>query len=505
MFKYALNIRGLALAFCGLFLFSCAYDPNDQSPEEIIDNDLQSLYVEADLTELTLEDAIMLALENNLDAKIAEQDYVVSLSDADLQKLNALPTITAKQEFIGRSNPGASSSFSVLTGARSLEPSISTDQYRWVSLLEMNWNVLDSAINIYRSKSAYDQAVIAQERYRKVRQNIIMDLYSVYWKLVAYQMLESSIADALVASDEKLEVLEYAEGYGDMSYNMIGELRKQITGKRKRLMDLQREKELAELQFKALLSIPPDREITLAYDEAKFEDSALDAGGGDFDALVKKALMQRPEIREELLNLKISERNVNAEILQTLPGLNVILGLNYDENSYLEDASWLSLTSGITQSITKLLTLPARREKAENEVDFANIKRKALVAAVISQVHIARIMLDKSYEALEEERRSFDFASKVANRRSLLREGGLVSGWEDINSQLQYEIEKIEYYNTLVDVHAAQARLINSVGHDLENVLDLMLRDHAVEDDPFEEVDTDNSETRVMHEHDSIQ
>ena len=98
-----------------------------QDFSDLISKDYENIYVAESPSTITLDQALNLALENNLDAKIAERDYFVSLSDADLQKLNALPSIVAKSEFITRSNVGASSSISAETGVQSLEPSISTD------------------------------------------------------------------------------------------------------------------------------------------------------------------------------------------------------------------------------------------------------------------------------------------------------------------------------------------------------------------------------------------
>lgn len=466
----SLSIVGrVILLSCACFLPSCQHSSN-RTAEEIIQADYEQLYADVDVAEIDLEQAITLALKHNLDAQIAEQDYAVSLSDAKLQKMNALPSIIAKREFITRSNSGAASSFSVITGARSLEPSISTEQSRWVSLLEMNWDLLDSAINIYRSKSAVDRAVVAQERYRKVQQNIIMDSYSVFWKLAALQKIEASLQAALDASNEKLEVLNYAESNGDISFDTIRTTRRQIIEKRLRLLDVQKEAQLAELQFKALLSLPPEKDIKLVYDNAAFEQVPDELEGKNFDAMVRSALYQRPEIREELLNLKISERNVNLEILQTFPGLNIILAANEDENIFLEDSTWISLTAGITQSITKLLTLPARLEKAESELEFANAKRRALLAAVISQVYISKVVYNQAQQSYAEEKRAFGLSEKYMDRHALLKESGLVSGLEEANNRLEHEVEQVQYYTRLVELHAAHARLMNSLGYDLINL-----------------------------------
>lgn len=464
-----------------LFLVCCARDGGHDF-SDIISEDYENLYAHDVPSNITLEQAISMALESNLDAQIAQRDYVVSLSDAQLQKLNALPTITAKREFITRSNDGASSSISAQTGVQSLEPSISTDKSRWTSTLEANWDVLDSAISLYRSKSAVDRAVIAEERYRKVRQNVIMDTYSAFWRLASLQMLSAHSEDLLEQSQQLLDELETVKSSGDVPYGEILSRQQEILSKRKRLLALDREEAFAALELKALLSISPESELSLKYDPKLFANRRVLKAHHDANEYVKTALLKRPEIREEVLNLKISERNLNAEILQTFPGLNILVTGNQDENSFLDDNQWISLTAGITQSITRLLTLPARYDKAEKEIELANSRRKALVAAVVSQVNISNVAYIEANKALLEEKKSFDLSRIDRTQNEILRENGLLSGMADMNNRLEHEISRIDFYQRVTDLHVAYARLMNSIGYDLEDYFGLKIDDPSVQE-----------------------
>ena len=97
--KYTLAdmfLKKLSVVICFL-LVACAPSPNDAN-FQVIENDRSGLYTALESSVFTLERAVSVALEDNLDAKIAEQDLVVSLSDVDLQKFNSLPTITAKRQ-----------------------------------------------------------------------------------------------------------------------------------------------------------------------------------------------------------------------------------------------------------------------------------------------------------------------------------------------------------------------------------------------------------------------
>ena len=56
---------------------------------------------------------------------------------------------------------------------------------RGVLMLLVNWELMDAAINIYRSRSTEDQSKIAAERLRRVQQNVILDIFG----LLAFSIL----------------------------------------------------------------------------------------------------------------------------------------------------------------------------------------------------------------------------------------------------------------------------------------------------------------------------
>ena len=462
-----LVLPATALLVCGCTGSSALNESKEFS--QIIKQDRADIYALQQVSALTIEDAITRALEYNLDARIAEQDYLVSLEDAELQKLNSLPTITAKRSFITRNNEAASSSISALTGVQSLEPSISTDQTRWTSMLEANWDVLDSAINIYRSKSALDRAIISEERLRKVRQNIISDVYSAYWRAAIAQLMKPSIEDAMIVSDQKLDALDTATEMGDLPLQEAAGAKTSLLEKRKRLNNLYDNFVLAEIELKALLSFPPEHELDLVVDEDWLDKDQLAKMSGSTDKYIDDALQKRPEIREELLNKRIAERGVDLAIYETIPGLNLLLAYNEDDNSFLLNDKWLDFTASITQSITKILTLPTRYARAEKEEDLADARRKALVAAVISQVYISKTLTRKAYFDYSEQLRLFDVAEGNFKRAETYKDAGLMGSIEFADASLDYEIAKLERYAVYALGQEAQARFMNTLGYDLDD------------------------------------
>lgn len=462
-------ILPIVLAACLIGVGCNAPTAPRMTPAEIIQDDLNKIYPEAGIQALTLEDAIERALEYNLDARIAEQDYQVAMSDADLQKLSALPSITAKADFLTRSNPGASSSQSTITGTQSLEPSISTEQSRFTSLLEMNWNVLDSVVNIYRSKSAVDRAIIAQERARKVRQNIIMDVYSAYWRTAVSRELGQSMTVLLAQAEEQLQNLDAARTAGDLDQSRIYSSEIQLLEKRANLISVYENFSLSEIELKALISYPLNVPLVLEYPENIFDfDSFMNIKGSAED-FVDFALKKRPEIAEELLNKKIAERDVKLQIYETIPGLSFLVGANYDENQFLADKNWISLTASLAQNINNMITYTTRMERAKNQEALADARRRALIAAVAAQVYISKSLHEQANRRYNTLDRLADKYTDEAARLNRRRDVGLIGGLEYVNISMDALIAEMKHLNSAAEVHATFARFANSIGFDFSD------------------------------------
>jgi len=163
---------------------------------------------------MKVEDALARAIKYNLDTKVAELEALIASDDVTLQMLNALPSINAKAQIQTRNNEGGSSSFSVLTGTESLQPSISQEQTRNVVQLSTEWNLLDTGINLWRGKNATDQMLISQERRRKIYQGVVQDTYIAFWRAAVAQEalpeikeLQIQLEDQIAKNDQQIAYL----------------------------------------------------------------------------------------------------------------------------------------------------------------------------------------------------------------------------------------------------------------------------------------------------------
>lgn len=454
-----------------LFLNGCA--PPKAALEEkavgkILKEDLSQIYNQ-DGTEnvLTLEDALARGIKYNLDSKVAEIEELIASDDLSLERLSALPSIVGKLNAIGRNNPGASRSLSILSGTTSVEPSISTEQWRTTANIDLNWNLLEVALSVARSKSAADRELIATERRRKIFHNVVQDVYSAYWRAAAAQTARKMLGDLIANLNIEIEKTEKALQAGLVPMGDARNLKSGLLEKRRQLMSLQDQMLLSEIELKTLIALPPKADITLKLPEDWTAKSTLPRMDKDVESLEKIALLNRPEVHEEFMNRQIAIRNVRMALFETFPGADIALSYNRDKNQFLTNQEWFSVTGALVQSLTKILTLPARHKRAKDDKTLADKRRQALVAAVITQVHVAdrRYRFYKEYydAALEADANT----QKIALRARHFEKAGMVSKAEKVNAEVDAGISEINKLLSYAQTQETYGLLLNTLGLDL--------------------------------------
>lgn len=454
-----------------LFVSGCASPKaalEEKAVSKILKDDIASIYHE-DGTEnrLTLEQAIARGIKYNLDSKVAEMEEILASDDLSLERLSALPTVTGKIQGIGRSNEGASSSLSVLSGVTSVEPSISTEQWRTASVIDFNWNLLEIALSVARSKSAADRELIAMERRRKIFHNVVQDIYSAYWRAAAAQKARPLIAELVSQINAEIEKLNKAKKAGAIPLGDANAMKTSFLERRRQLLQLQDQMLLSEIELKTLIALPPSSDIALDLPETWTERDTLPKLNKDIEALEKIALLNRPEVHEEFMNRQIAIRNVRMTLFETFPGADLALSYNRDNNQFLVDQEWTSITAAIVQNITKILTLPARHRKAKDEKTLTDKRRQALVAAVITQVHVAerRLRFYKSYydATLENDETS----QQTALRAQHFEKAGMMSRPELTSASVDAGISTVNRLLSYAQAQEAYGLLLNTLGLDL--------------------------------------
>ena len=467
------NIRNLFAVFLlSVFLCACASETVGVATGDIqktLSADVRAIYKNSNgRTELTLEEALARAVRFNLDVRVAEYEEMLADGDLMLESLSVLPAMTAKTQFIGRNNLGASSSLSVLTGVQSLEPSISTPRQRMVQQMQLNWNLMDLGMDIGRIRSASDRKQVTQERRRKVYHNVVQDTYAAYWRCAAAQRVAPVVRDLLQQAEKQISIVDQSVATGGIPLGDSDQLRGDLLDKKQQLMQLQDQLALAEIELKTMIAIPPSAKISLKLPSADWlKADTLPRLGQDMEKLEAMALVNRPEVREEFLNKKIAARNVKLTLFETLPGAELALDYNHDHNRYLSDPEWISITGSLIQNITKILTAPARYGKAKEEVRMADTRRQALVAAVLTQVHVARERFGYYSDSYNLVVATEDNKLRQMRRAEAFENAGLMGQTQMVGARLDAGIAQLNRVIAYAGAQEAYGRLIDTLGIDL--------------------------------------
>ena len=115
--------------------------------------------------------------------------------------------------------------------------------------------------------------------------------------------------------------------------------------------------------------------------------------------------------------------------------------------------------------------MPTRINQSKQAIKVEEARRKALVAAIIFQVHLAYAGYETAYKSLVEEQRIFNVSKQEYMRKKAMQETGLISKMEEFIDKTNFELSKINVNRTLVDAMISQANLRHNIGHDLNENL----------------------------------
>ncbi|MCG4454791.1 TolC family protein [Pseudomonas sp. MMS21-TM103] len=394
----------LALAISGCAVTS---QPIDRSiSEQRAKNDLLNMFKDQEplAGTLTLHEAMARAVKYNLEARLKVMEEALAEHQIDLASFDMLPRMAASAGYVGRSNVSASSSQSVNTGTQSLEPSTSQDRDRDVADLTMVWNILDFGVSYVSAKQQADQRLIVQERRRKVIHTITQDVRSAYWRAVAADRLLGKIDTLMTRVDQA------RDNSRSMSEQRIGDPIQALNYQRalieatRQLEQQRRALSLAKTELATLINLPLGTSFTLiSPDDYEIPELKVELA-----SLEQQALVNRPELREQDYQSRISAAETRKAMLRLLPGLEFSAGGHYDSNSFLVNQSWADYGVKVTWNLFNVLSAPAAINVAKAGEDVATARRQAMSIAVLAQLYVANANFN---EAQRQFRTSQELAS----------------------------------------------------------------------------------------------
>ena len=460
--------RLLTLCSLPLLLASCGtITPQAYSTAEIrerVVQDRQAMYADQEpiTAPITFHEATARALKYNLDYRLKLMEGALSRSLLEVSTFEMLPRLVAGAGYLTRNNDSGGISVGIDTGLETLSPSTSQERDRTIANLTFSWNALDFGVSYYRAQQKADQVLMAEERRRKVAQNVQQDVRNSYWRALGAQKLLGRVDALLLRVNKALKRARQVENEGLMPQPQVLAYQRALLDAVNLLTLRRQDLELARAELTALMSVPPGTPYTLAEEK----EHALPPVPTNFDDLELMALEKRPEIMEEWYRRRVTENDIKAAKLLLWPNLGIETGPVYDSNKYAYNNNWYETGVRLSWNILKLLQWPALDKAQADQNKTDDMRRMALSMAVLTQVRVgvqryglALSELEFAEESLRVDQRLLSFAQAAAKTQ-------FDSELEVIRAEARALLAEYQRYASYSNAQAAWGRLYNSVGLD---------------------------------------
>jgi len=436
----------------------------DQDRQARMQEDMAQLFAdqEAVTAPISLGEAIARAIKYNMDHRVKQMEYAVAQRNLDVSNVELLPDLVASAGYTSRNNDAGARSQSLLSGEESLEPSTSQERDRDLRDLTIAWNVLDFGVSYVTSKQKADEILIAEERRRKVVQNIVQDVQDAFWRAYSAQTQMENMNQLLVDTNNAIARAKRLSESGNYSPQEALEYQQELLQTQRNLTELKRNMVLAKTRLGTLMNLRPGTDFTLVADGVR-DPMPLNTS---LDELETMALVNRPELREEDYKKRISQNDVKKAVLRMFPGLEFRAGAHYDSNKFLYNNDWTDAGINLTWNILNVFGGIQARKMAKTQVELADIRRMALSMAVMTQVHLAT----RRYElALEQYKTDKDLADVSGSLESLSQsrsKAKMQNELKSIKTRASAMIARMRADYAHAEARNALARVYNTIGMD---------------------------------------
>lgn len=427
---------------------------------------------------IDLYDAMARALKYNLDQKVEQVNAALRTSELNLAHYSLLPGLVANSGYAGRNKYAASSSYNVLTNTQNFGASTSQDKRISTADVEFSWNILDFGLSYVRARQAADKYLVAKEIRRKIVQRVIEDVRTAYWRAISGERLLTRLrrlegrVQRAQASTRTIARERQTSPITAITYE------RELVEIKRAVQELERELVVSKSQLAALMNLTPGTQFSIKPPRGGFGRIELRRSVQD---MILTALRNRAELREVWYKRRINQHELDAALLELLPGLKIYAGTNYDSNSFLYDNNWLSWGAKAGWNLLRIAQLPQKRRVIDSQDQLLDARGLALTMAIMTQVHVSRVRflhfrkeLNTAIEYLDVQNRLVRLMRAEARADRISEQTLIREEMNTLVAEVKRDIAHASLQNAFANVHA-------SMGVDIYPISELSL-DHSVDE-----------------------
>lgn len=324
----------------------------------------------------------------------------------------------------------------------------------------MSWDILDFGLSYVRSKQKADEVLIAEERKRRLLNQIVEDVRTAYWRAVSSERL---MAELRVLENEIEGVLQTsARAVNDGRVSPLASLtyQRELLTIKEEIQDLTAELAVAKSQLAALMNINPGETYKLEMPDRE-EELKFDV---KLDDMITIALENRPELREISYQQRINEQEANAAILDLLPSLKLYGGFNYDSNDFLYNNHFGNWGTRASYNVVQAFRYPVKKKTVAAKQELLEQRELALTMAVVTQVHVSRTRFELAKRKASSMAMYHHVQSEILGQVSAGYKSKSVSKQAFIRKRMNALVAEAKYDIAVADLQNAHANIFSSMG-----------------------------------------
>jgi outer membrane protein TolC len=427
------------------------------------DSDTMRKDVEPISGPLSLDDAMARALKYNLDRRSKMMEEALAMGQLDVSKFDMLPKIMAQAGYAYRDRTRFTYSSSYPDDQpTSTTPATTSERNHTTRDLGLTWSMLDVGLGYHGSKQQADRLMIAGEKRRKAMHVLMQDVRTAYWRAASAQLLKADVQKTIALAEEAL--VDARKVAGERVKNPLEPLRyqRQLLENLRLLENINQELSSAQVDLAGLINAPLNQALEIAPTELK--NISEEVSQVPVDKLEEVALHNNADLREQHYNARIAREETRRTMLRMFPNLTFSYGTKYDTDRYLLSNNWNEAGLQLSFNLMNLVTGSTQLKLAEAGVALADQRRVAAQAAVLTQVHIARLQVINARSQFDRADAIYATDSKIAevmrNRQMVAAQSKL----DVVSTETASILSLLRRYQALAQVQVSENRLVATLG-----------------------------------------
>lgn len=461
------NCKLLATSLAVLTLAGCA----NLKPEALQDADIvqqakavkaqQAKTVEPISGPLSLEEAIARAIKYNAERQVRLMEEAMAYGTLDLANFDMLPKLMANAGYRSRdsdllTNLRAGPNSAIVPGT-----TLSSERSATTTDLSFTWSLLDFGQSYYAAKQSGDRVLIATERRRKALHNLVQDVRTAYWRVVAAEKLGQTVRDTMQEAEAVLKASEAAESSAMRSPMEPLRFQRQLLENLRLLELVEHELSSARVELSTLAALPAGSNFTVVEPPAQIKTQWLDMKPADLEL---QAVVSNPDMRESLYNARMARDEAKKAMLKMFPGVSFSYGARTTDDEYIVNQRWNEVGAQISFNLLGVLSAPTAKRMADMGISMADQRQVATQMAVISQVHIARLHYANAAKQYLRADKIARVDSRLAEVVSARAKAESQARQDSVSQQTASILSALRRYQALSNAQAAASRLQATLG-----------------------------------------